>query len=53
MTALIQERCVACRKDSTHVTDEEMTELQLQVPEWNIVEHNQILCFTLFYESRN
>ena len=42
MTNLVQERCVACRKDSPLVTDAEVAELKPQIPEWNIVEHNQI-----------
>jgi len=42
MTNLTQERCVACRKDSPRVTDEEVRELKPQIPEWNIVEQEDI-----------
>jgi 4a-hydroxytetrahydrobiopterin dehydratase len=42
MTNLIQEQCVACRKDSPRVTDADIAELKPQIPEWNIVEHNDI-----------
>jgi 4a-hydroxytetrahydrobiopterin dehydratase len=43
MTALMQERCVACHKGSPRVTDEEMAELKPQIPEWNLVERDGIL----------
>jgi len=42
MANLTQERCVACRKDSPRVTDEEVAALKPQIPEWNIVEHGKI-----------
>ncbi len=42
MTNLTYERCVACRKDSPHVTETEIAELKPQIPAWNIVEHRQI-----------
>jgi 4a-hydroxytetrahydrobiopterin dehydratase len=42
MTALTQERCVACRKDSPRVTDADIAELKPQIPAWNLVEHHQI-----------
>ncbi len=35
--ALAQERCVACRKDSPQVTDEEIGEIHPLVPEWELV----------------
>jgi 4a-hydroxytetrahydrobiopterin dehydratase len=31
-------RCVACRKDAPTLTDDEIAELHLQVPDWDIVE---------------
>ena len=42
MTNLTQERCVACRRDSPRVTDEEIAELKSQIPEWNLVERDGI-----------
>jgi 4a-hydroxytetrahydrobiopterin dehydratase len=30
--------CVACRKDAPTVTDDEITELHPQIPDWNIVD---------------
>jgi 4a-hydroxytetrahydrobiopterin dehydratase len=38
MARLTQMRCVACRKDAPTVTDDEIAELQPQVPDWDIVE---------------
>lgn len=37
MTTLTQERCSACSADSPHVTDEEVAQLQPQVPQWELV----------------
>jgi 4a-hydroxytetrahydrobiopterin dehydratase len=34
---LKQERCVACRADSQHATDEEVAQLRPQVPEWELL----------------
>ncbi|SRR6266487_3281636 len=42
MTALTQERCVACRKDAPRVTDAEIAELKPQIPEWNLIEYDGI-----------
>ena len=38
MTSLVQERCVACRRDAPTVTDSEVAELHPQVPEWEVIE---------------
>ncbi|HYT52405.1 MAG TPA: 4a-hydroxytetrahydrobiopterin dehydratase [Gaiellaceae bacterium] len=38
METLAQLKCIACRKDAPPVTDEEIAELQPQVPDWDIVE---------------
>ena len=53
MTSLTQERCVACRKDSPRVTDEEITELQPQIPEWNIIEPSQVPSLERTYHLKN
>ena len=42
MTSLTQERCEACRRDSPRVTDAEIAELKPQLPEWTIVERDEI-----------
>ena len=38
MTSLVQERCVACRRDAPTVTDTEVAELHPQVPDWEVIE---------------
>ena len=38
MGALIQEKCVACRKDAPQVTEPEIAELKPQIPEWKMTE---------------
>ena len=40
MTTLQESRCTACRPDSPRVTDEEITELKKQVPDWQIIERD-------------
>ena len=35
---LARERCVACRRDSPKVTEQEVAELQPVVPEWRLFE---------------
>ncbi len=42
MTQLNQEKCVACRRDSPRVTDEEIAELHPMVSEWELTEHDSI-----------
>ncbi len=37
MAQLIQERCVACRSDSPHVTEQEIAELHSQIPDWTMM----------------
>jgi 4a-hydroxytetrahydrobiopterin dehydratase len=37
MTSLTGERCVACRADSPHVTDEEIKLLSPIIPEWELM----------------
>ena len=42
MAQLTQEKCVACRRDSPHVTDQEITELHPQVPDWAMIQEEGI-----------
>jgi 4a-hydroxytetrahydrobiopterin dehydratase len=37
-TGLIRERCVACRRDSPRVTEEDVAELHPAVREWQLIE---------------
>ncbi len=38
MVQLAQEKCVVCRADSPHVSDEDIAELKPQVPDWELIE---------------
>jgi 4a-hydroxytetrahydrobiopterin dehydratase len=42
VSALAQERCVACRRDAPTVTADEVAELRPQVPEWEVVERDGV-----------
>ena len=42
MTQLMEQKCVACRRDSPRVTDDEITELHPQVPDWIIVQGDEV-----------
>ena len=42
MSALGNERCTACRRDSPLVTDLEMRELKAEIPGWTIVQRREI-----------
>ena len=53
MTDLTHERCVACRRDSPRVTDEDIAELKPQIPDWDIVEHNEIPSLERAYRLKN
>jgi 4a-hydroxytetrahydrobiopterin dehydratase len=38
MERLSAEKCVACRRDSPTVTDDELAQLHRQVPDWDLLE---------------
>src|SRR5215469_13155586 len=42
VAALGKEKCTACRRDSPRVTEHEVNELKLQIPEWMLVERDGI-----------
>ena len=42
MEPLARMKCVACRRDAPKVTDEEIALLHPQVPEWEIMERDEI-----------
>jgi 4a-hydroxytetrahydrobiopterin dehydratase len=35
---LTEQKCVACRRDAPTATDEEIAELRVQIPDWELVE---------------
>ena len=42
MPDLLNERCVACRRDAPRVTDAEIRELKPSIPEWELIEREGI-----------
>jgi 4a-hydroxytetrahydrobiopterin dehydratase len=42
MTELPKQKCSACRVGEPTVTDAEIAEFHLQIPEWRIVEHEDV-----------
>ena len=39
---LLNEVCVACRKDAPRVTDEEIVELKPLIPDWTLEDHDGV-----------
>jgi 4a-hydroxytetrahydrobiopterin dehydratase len=39
---LYREKCTACRRDSPHVTDEEIEEFRPQIPDWQLTNEGGI-----------
>lgn len=42
MAEIYREKCVACRRDSPHVTEAEIAELRAEVGEWQLIDDNGI-----------
>ncbi len=53
MAALTQLKCVPCRGGEPTVTEEEMTELAPQVPEWDVVEADGVNQLKRVFEFKN
>jgi 4a-hydroxytetrahydrobiopterin dehydratase len=53
MSALTNEKCTACRRDSPSVTDTEIQELKPQIPEWTLVEREGIPRLERVYRFAN
>jgi 4a-hydroxytetrahydrobiopterin dehydratase len=53
VSALVQERCVACRKDSPRVTEAEIAELQPQIPVWTLVDREGIPWLERLYRFKD
>ena len=50
---LTREKCVACRRDSPRVTDEEVAEFFPQAPEWELTENDGIKRLQRNFKFRN
>jgi 4a-hydroxytetrahydrobiopterin dehydratase len=53
MDSLITEKCLACRRDSPHATEEEVRELKPQIPEWTLLEREGIERLERVYRFAN
>jgi 4a-hydroxytetrahydrobiopterin dehydratase len=42
MNQLVEEKCVACRRDAPRVTDDEIAELSPLIPDWTLVDNEAI-----------
>jgi 4a-hydroxytetrahydrobiopterin dehydratase len=46
-------KCIACRKGDPALTDSEIAELHLQIPEWEIVEQDGVLRLQRVFKLKN
>ena len=53
MTDLTQEKCEACRVDAPQVSDEEMKELVLAIPDWSFETRDNVLQLERIYNFDN
>jgi 4a-hydroxytetrahydrobiopterin dehydratase len=53
MNEIVQEKCVACRKDAPRVTKEEVEMLLPQVPDWEVVERGGISTLERMFRFEN
>ena len=53
MSILLNEKCIACRRDSPRVTEAEIRELKPQVPDWALVERETIQRLERVFRFRN
>ena len=53
MAELVQEKCVPCRAGAPGVTESQMTELSLQVPQWRLVPLDEIKRLERVYRFPN
>jgi 4a-hydroxytetrahydrobiopterin dehydratase len=53
MAVLMQEKCVACRADAPHVTDQDIAELHPQVPDWKLITEDGIRKLDRIFQFAN
>ena len=53
MTELVGERCVACRPDAPHVTDQEVADLHPLIPQWQLIEEEGVRKLDRRFKFRN
>jgi 4a-hydroxytetrahydrobiopterin dehydratase len=53
MSTLQESQCTACRADAPRVTEEEIAELKLQIPEWQIIDRDGVPQLERVFRLRN
>ena len=53
MSGLVQEKCVACRRDSPPVTSRDVADLHSQVPDWELITEDGINKLDREFRFRN
>ncbi|HEU4677970.1 MAG TPA: 4a-hydroxytetrahydrobiopterin dehydratase [Terrimicrobiaceae bacterium] len=53
MSTLQESKCTACRTDAPRVTEEEIAELKVQIPEWQIIEREGVPQLERVFRLRN
>jgi 4a-hydroxytetrahydrobiopterin dehydratase len=53
MSTLQESKCTACRADAPRVTKEEIAELKLQIPAWQIIERDGVPQLERVFRLRN
>ncbi|MCU7813852.1 MAG: 4a-hydroxytetrahydrobiopterin dehydratase [Candidatus Thiodiazotropha sp. (ex Lucinoma kastoroae)] len=53
MTALMEEKCEACRADAPKVTEDELAELIRAIPDWNIEVRDGVMQLEKSYQFKN
>lgn len=51
MPSLTQERCVSCNRDAPRLSDDQLRELQPQIPEWTVIQREDILRLERTYRT--
>ena len=53
MTSLNQEKCEACRRDSPSVTEAEVAQLKPELPDWEMINENDIPKLDRVFKFKN
>ena len=53
MATLTNEKCATCKSDSLRVSDSEIEQLKVQVPEWTILERDSIARLERIFPFKN
>jgi 4a-hydroxytetrahydrobiopterin dehydratase len=53
MDTLTQQKCTACRSDAPSVSEDEVSELRQQIPEWDIVDREGVPQLQRVFEFEN